>query len=135
MKGATLGDVQSQLRLAALNLQSPVSQADTETALRRPRVAAEQDHPHGHNGYAWVLASSRFDRLRDGATAVEANRATTNERSASTLDTLAAAYAKSGDLDKAMATQRDAIAALAEDDRACRTFNGTSITIRRKGVA
>jgi Flp pilus assembly protein TadD len=93
----------------------------TESALRWLRLAAEQDHPQGHNGLAWVLATSRFDQLRDGATAVtEANRATTLERSATTLDTLAAAYAESGDFDKAVAAQRDALAALGSDERALR---------------
>ena len=120
-KGATLGDVQAQLRLASLDLAPPVSQTNTESALRWLRLAAEQDHPQGHNGLAWVLATSRFDRLRDGATAVvEANRATTLTRTASTLDTLAAAYAESGDFDKAVATQRDALAALAQDQHALR---------------
>ena len=117
--GAALGDVQSQLRLASLDLIPPVTQTHTESALRWLRLAAEQDHPQGHNGLAWVLATTRFDQLRDGATAVaEANRATTLARTASTLDTLAAAYAESGDFDKAVATQRDALAALGKDDRA-----------------
>ena len=115
MKGATLGDVQAQLRLASLDLAPPVTRTNTESALRWLRLAAEQDHPQGHNGLAWVLATTRFDQLRDGATAVvEANRATALARTASTLDTLAAAYAESGDFDKAVATQRDALAALAE---------------------
>ncbi|HTK98574.1 MAG TPA: tetratricopeptide repeat protein [Pseudomonadales bacterium] len=120
-KGAALGDVQSQLRLASLDLAPPVTMQSTESALRWLRLAAEQDHPQGHNGLAWVLATSRFDQLRDGATAVaEANRATTLARSATTLDTLAAAYAESGDFDKAVAVQRDALAALDHDERALR---------------
>lgn len=119
--GAALGDVQSQLRLATLDLEPPVSQARTESALRWLRIAAEQDHPQGHNGLAWVLATTRYDQLRDGATAVsEANRAITLARTASTLDTLAAAYAESGDLEKAVATQRDAIAALGKDEERLR---------------
>ena len=120
-KGAALGDVQSQLRLASLDLTPPATMQSTESALRWLRLAAEQDHPQGHNGLAWVLATSRFDQLRDGATAVtEANRATALERSATTLDTLAAAYAESGDFDKAVAAQRDALAALGNDQRALR---------------
>ncbi len=120
-KGAALGDVQSQLRLAALNLELPLTEANTESALRWLRLAADQDHPQAHNGLAWILATSRFDRLRNGATAlVEANRATAVARSASTLDTLAAAYAETGDLDNAVATQRDALAALDADERALR---------------
>ena len=41
-----------------------------------------------------------------------------HRRGRSTLDTLAAAYAESGDFDKAVATQRDALAALGKDDHA-----------------
>ncbi len=116
--GAALGDVQSQLRLAALDLEPPVSLTRTESALRWLRIAAKQGHPQGHNGLAWVLATTRYDQLRDAATAVaEANRAITLARTASTLDTLAAAYAASGDFEKAVATQRDAIAALGEDEQ------------------
>jgi TPR repeat protein len=120
-KGASLGDVQSQLRLALSSLEPPVTQAGTESALHWLRLAADQDHPQGHNGLAWVLATSRFDELRDGATAVvEAHRATSIARSASTLDTLAAAYAETGDFDNAVATQREALAALGADERSLR---------------
>ncbi len=120
-KGAALGDVQSQLRLAALDLELPPTEANTESALRWLRLAADQDHPQGHNGLAWILATSRFDRLRDGATAVvEAHRATAVARSASTLDTLAAAYAEAGDFDNAVATQRAALTALSAKEGALR---------------
>ena len=68
-----------------------------------------------------MLATTRYDQLRDGTTAVnEANRAITLARTASTLDTLAAAYAESGDFDKAVATQHDAIAALGKDEERLR---------------
>jgi TPR repeat protein len=110
-KGATLGDIQSQLMLAAMQLEAPVTEAGTESALHWLRVAAGRDHPAGHNGLAWLLATTRFDRLRDGEAAVaEALRATVLMRTANTLDTLAAAYAETGDFDRAVATQREAMA-------------------------
>ena len=119
--GANRGDVKAQLLLADLDLQPPTNEAKTETALRWLRAAAAQDHPQGRNGVAWLLATSRYDRFRDGATAVvEARRAIELSRSATTLDTLAAAYAETGDFDDAVATQREAIAAMTANDKRIR---------------
>ena len=116
-QGAALGDVESQLMLASMQLEAPTTQANTEAALHWLRLAAEHDHPQGHNGLAWLLATTRFDGLRDGEAALaEALRATAIVRSANTLDTLAAAYAETGDFDKAVATQRDALAMADTED-------------------
>jgi TPR repeat protein len=120
-EGAKLGDVRAQILLADLELTPPATEAKTESALRWLRAAAAQDHPQGHNGVAWLLATSRYDRLRDGAAAlVEARRATELASSATTLDTLAAAYAETGDFDSAIATQREAIAAIADGEKGIR---------------
>ncbi len=119
--GAALGDVQSQLRLAALDLESPVSLARTESALRWLRVAAEQDHPQGHNG--WRGCSQLPDTISCAMAPLPSPRRTAPSplhESASTLDTLAAAYAESGDFERAVATQRDAIAALGKDEQRLR---------------
>jgi TPR repeat protein len=119
--GAELGDVRAQLLLADIDLQPPASEAKTEAALRWLRAAAAQDHPQGRNGVAWLLATSKYERLRDGATAVvEARRATELSPSATTLDTLAAAYAETGDFDNAIETQRRAIAAIKPKDERIR---------------
>ena len=110
-KGAALGDVQSQLILASLELEAPVTLARTQQALHWLRLAAQRDHAQGHNGLAWVLSTTRFDELRDGSAALaSAQRATELARSANTLDTLAAAYAETGDFDHAVVTQREALA-------------------------
>ena len=45
----------------------------------------------------------------------EARKATAQRRNATTLDTLAAALAETGDFEQAVATQREAIAALEAD--------------------
>jgi TPR repeat protein len=109
-QGAALDDLQSQLMLAAMLLESPGTEQDTQTALHWLRIAAGHDNPLGYNGLAWLLATTRFDRLRDGQVAVaQAQRATALLRTATTLDTLAAAYAETGDFDKAVATQREAL--------------------------
>ena len=64
------------------------------------------------NNYAWVLATSPDDDVRDGKLAVElatkACEATNNEES-HILSTLAAAYAETGDFDKAAEWSRKAI--------------------------
>lgn len=109
-KGAALDDLQSQLMLAAMLLEAPGTERDAEAALHWLRVVADRENPLGYNGLAWLLATSRFDRLRDGPVAVtQALRATALMRTATTLDTLAAAYAETGDFDKAVATQREAL--------------------------
>jgi len=64
------------------------------------------------NNLAWQLAAGSDKRLRDGAEAVKwAERANdlTKNKSAAVLDTLAAAYAQSGQAEKAQATAKRAI--------------------------
>jgi tetratricopeptide (TPR) repeat protein len=66
------------------------------------------------NNYAWVLATSPDDDVRDGKLAVElATKACeeTNYEESHILSTLAAAYAETGDFDKAVEWSRKAIAA------------------------
>jgi len=74
--------------------------------------------------------------LRDGAIAVEeALKATASERSAQKLDTLAAAFAETGDFEKAQSTQRDAIAALTADQERLRGELNTHLDAYTKGNA
>ena len=64
------------------------------------------------NNYAWVLATSPDDDVRDGKLAVElATKAceATNHEESHILSTLAAAYAETGDFDKATEWSRKAI--------------------------
>jgi len=65
------------------------------------------------NDYAWTLATNPKDSIRDGHKAVEfAKKACyqTDYKHAPTLDTLAAAYAESGEWDQAMKWQQEAVA-------------------------
>jgi Flp pilus assembly protein TadD len=67
------------------------------------------------NNYAWVLATSPADGVRDGALAVEVARralAQRGEPDPGTLDTLAAALAEAGRFDEAARTQARALALL-----------------------
>jgi hypothetical protein len=65
------------------------------------------------NELAWVMAVSRNAEERDGPGAVrlaEKAAALTNRKDGATLDTLAAAYAETGQFDKAVSVENEAIA-------------------------
>jgi tetratricopeptide (TPR) repeat protein len=67
------------------------------------------------NALAWDLATSRDSAIRDGAAAVyfgEKAVVATNQKNPSIIDTLAAAYAETGQFDKAVAAENQAIALL-----------------------
>ena len=64
------------------------------------------------NNYAWALATLPSDALRDGARAVEIARDLTDGKATPNpgfLDTLAAAFAESGDYERAIQVQDRAI--------------------------
>lgn len=67
------------------------------------------------NNFCWMLATGDVDELRDGARAasmMEWVLADPTDQKAGWLDTLAAAYAEQGEFERAVQTQRAAIAAL-----------------------
>ena len=73
---------------------------------------ASPDSIDVQNNLAWILATCPDKALRDAPRAVtlaEQAARSTNYADASTLDTLAAAYAESGAFEKAVMTQRKAI--------------------------
>jgi TPR repeat protein len=106
--------VPAQLRLAYLNL----ARDNVSDALNWLARAAALDRMEAHNDYAWILATTPEDTLRNGELAlIHAEKAVGMKASASYLDTLAAAYAELGRFEEAISTQQDAIAAVdAEDD-------------------
>ncbi len=64
------------------------------------------------NALAWYLSTSSHDELRDGLEAVsllEPAKQAGTQLDATTLDTLAAAYAEAGRFDEAVATADEAI--------------------------
>lgn len=116
--GAERGDLLCQLRLAEF-LYARSDELNVGAALRWFKAAAEQGDASARNAIAWILATSRFDALRDGERAIaEAEIAVASNRSANTLDTLAAAYAEAGRFDDAVDTQEQAVAALTDHERA-----------------
>jgi tetratricopeptide (TPR) repeat protein len=83
------------------------------------RLRNSPNRSRARNGLAWLLATCPDDDIRDGAKAVEhATKACelTNWENAAFVDTLAAAYAESGDFDSAVKQQRKAIELLSEED-------------------
>ena len=84
-------------------------------AVKWYRRAAEQNLPNGLNGLAWILATSASPAIRDGSNAVvyaEKSVAATNRKIPWNLGTLAAAYAETGQFEKAVRAQQEAIALL-----------------------
>jgi len=75
-----------------------------------PEPAKAASHWQATHLLAWLLATHQEPALRDGAAALEyAQASVANNRSAATLDTLAAAYAESSDFTAAIATQTAAM--------------------------
>jgi tetratricopeptide (TPR) repeat protein len=75
--------------------------------------AAEQGDLHAANHLAWLLATCKDHRLRNGADAVAfAERAVdgTGRKNSSSLVTLAAAYAETGQFERAISAEQEALA-------------------------
>ena len=83
--------------------------------LRRRRTESPDAKADDHNSCAWLLLTIEPSDLRDAEAALPiAERAVelSQRKNASMLDTLAVAYEMSGDFDKAVETQREALALL-----------------------
>jgi len=83
------------------------------------REAGERGTASALNELAWSFATTGDPKLRDGTNAVvfaEKAVAATNRRNVSYLDTLAAAYAETGQFAKAISIQQEAIA-LSQDEQ------------------
>jgi tetratricopeptide (TPR) repeat protein len=77
----------------------------------------QPDHPRLLNELAWILSTCGDDKVRNGQRSVEfAQKAVmiTKYKNPQCLETLAAAYAETGQFDKAVKTQQQAISLLAE---------------------
>lgn len=113
-KGATAGDNDALHRLVSFHLRRDSSESWTQ-ALKWSRVAAQTGRVQALNDYAWLLATSKYDKLRNGTLAVDqAVKAVGESPIAPYLDTLAAAYAELGNFELAIVTQQQAIDAITE---------------------
>ena len=84
------------------------------------RKAAAQNHPESLNSLAWRLATCVDPAIRDGSNAVvfaEKAVAASNRKTPEFLGTLAAAYAETGQFEKAVSTQQEAILLLKTEQK------------------
>ncbi len=112
-KAAAQGSKRSMYNLGvAYEFGRGVEQNDA-TALNWYRQAALQNLVEAMNAIAWLYATSPDDNLRDGHQAIRwAEKALTGRTIAKHLGTLAAAYAETGEFNKAVAAVERAINAL-----------------------
>jgi tetratricopeptide (TPR) repeat protein len=92
--------------------------AEQRETIERIRKAAKSGDVSALNEVAWRLATCSFAELRDGPSAVsfaEKAVASTNRKEPNALDTLAAAYAESGQFAKAVSVQNEAINLLRDE--------------------
>jgi tetratricopeptide (TPR) repeat protein len=103
----------SEMRSTLSQLLHKQERYREEFTLLADGVAACPDSGRNLNDYAWALATSPNESLRDGALALEiATRAIENtdgEALPNYLDSLAAAYAEIGDFDAAVREEKRAI--------------------------
>ncbi|MFT7652332.1 MAG: TPR repeat protein [Limisphaerales bacterium] len=111
-RAAELDDVGAQLRLAMVYFRQSTAES-RRRAVYWTRLAADSGDAQAQNDYAWMLATSRFDNVRNGTLALDqAEQAVASQPTASFLDTLAAAYAETGNFERAVEVQQQALATL-----------------------
>ncbi len=77
------------------------------------KALEKKPHYLTYLGLAWVFATSKTDKYRNGARAVQlAQKAVLYHKNADSLRTLAAAYAETGKFKEAVETQEEALALL-----------------------
>ena len=83
---------------------------DYTEALKWYRQAAEQGVAEAKNNTAWILATAKDPKMRNGALAIRlAQQAVADRADATRIDTLAAANAEAGRFDIAVREQQRAI--------------------------
>jgi TPR repeat protein/serine/threonine protein kinase len=114
-KAANQGDAVAQANLGKMYSKGEGVAKDLTEALNWFRKAAESGEAEALNDVAWFLAVCNDPKIRNGRSAVSfAEKAVTatNRKEPGLLDTLAAAYAEVGEFEKAVATQKEAMALL-----------------------
>ena len=114
LKAAYVGNLDAQLRLVGVFLAEE-TEAGYAEAVSWARRATDSGQAQAYNDYAWMLATAKYDPLRNGVLAVnQAEKAVDLDPIAPYLDTLAAAYAETGNFVRAVEVQEQALKALTE---------------------
>ena len=99
----------ARARLYSLQNQPDKARADLAESIKQSSSGTVDDQ----NDLAWALATSTNSTLRDEPAAINLAQkavAATGRVNASFVDTLAAAYAETGDFEKAVSTEKESIA-------------------------
>ena len=120
-KAALQGHGESQNQLGLLYLNNNGMQLNCQSASHWFSQVTENSpvYPQAQSNLAWLLATCPEPSARDGARAVQIIQQLLGEKHANDaglLDTLAAAYAETGQFDRAIATQQQAIALLEKQE-------------------
>lgn len=111
-RAAEAGDIAAQRHLAI----DARARGDSAALARWLSLAAGQQDPWALNAYAWMLSTTHGRSSRDGTRALRyAQHAVALKRSASHLDTLAAASAEAGHYDAAVEFQREALRLISQE--------------------
>jgi eukaryotic-like serine/threonine-protein kinase len=108
-------DLLAQVYLDIIPLSVEQGELDEAKAYRQKLLALKHLNPASLDDLAWMLSTAAEPELRDGSNAIvfaEQAVAATGRTNTDFLNTLAAAYAESGQFDKAIATEKEAIALL-----------------------
>ena len=105
------GNWNDRARIYSLQNQSDKARADLAESIKQSSSGTVEDQ----NDMAWALATSTNSALRDGPAAINLAQkavAATRRTNANFVDTLAAAYAETGDFEKAVSVEKEAIGLL-----------------------
>lgn len=114
LTAAKEGDSFSMGRTALFLMRGFGVERQPTEAIKWYEKAASQNEVEAMNGLAWYLATHPDERIRDGSKAVKwaLQAVKLQPKNLENIDTLAAAYARNGQFDLAVATQEKAIAQL-----------------------
>lgn len=109
-EAANLGHVDAQNSLAYMYHRGVGVKQDFAEAVKWYQLASDQGHAIATHRLAWILATCPRQRFCDGERALAlAKILLEKDKSASVLDTLAAAYARTGRFDQAISTMHDVL--------------------------
>jgi len=133
-EAAQKGDAKAEYFLGVMYRDGEGMEQDYGETIEWFRKAAEHRFPLAYNDLAWVYATCKDARFRDGKKAVEwaLKAADVLKKYEACFDTLAAAYARDGQFAKAVETQEKAITMLKQEQGMSETEKQKQITDSEK---